>query len=90
VIAGGKARPHLHDLRSMPFKKYASRNEPPKQSSQIAIYILLHSQESSDAAHLISSDTIQYRAVSKTIVNRVHSVTTFVSVVVVISGFDLC
>jgi hypothetical protein len=41
-------------------------------------------------AHLISSDTIQYRAVSKTIAYGVHLVTTFVSVVVVMSGFDLC
>ena len=66
------------------------RNEPLKQSSQIVIHILLHSQESLDAAHLISSDTIPYRAVSKTIANGVHSVTAFVSVVVVMSGFDLC
>jgi uncharacterized membrane protein (DUF485 family) len=42
-------------------------------------------------AHLISSDTIQYRAVSITIASGVHSVTTFVSVVVVVmSCFDLC
>jgi hypothetical protein len=44
-------------------------------------------------AHLISSDTIQYRAVSITIAYGVHSVTTFVLVVVVVvvmSGFDLC
>ena len=68
-----------------------SRNEPPKWSNQIAVHILLHSQESLNAAHLISSDTIQYRVVSKTIANEVHSDTTFVSVVVVVmSGFDLC
>ena len=68
------------------------RNEPLKQSSQIVIHILLHSQESLDAAHLILSDTIQYRVVSKTIANGVHSVTTFVLVVVVVvmSDFDLC
>ena len=42
---------------------------------------------------MISSDTIEYRAMSKTIAYGVHSVTTFVSVVVVVvvmSGFDLC
>ena len=79
--------------RSTPFEKYASRNEPLKRSSQITVHILLHSQESPDAAHLTSSDTIQYEAVSKTIANGVHSVTTLVSVVVVVvvmSGFDLC
>jgi hypothetical protein len=78
-------------MRSTSSEKYASRNEPPKRGRQIVVHILLHSQESLDAAHLISSDTIQYRAVSKTIANGVHSVTTFVSVVVVVmSGFDLC
>ena len=46
----------------MPSEKYASGNEPPKQSSQIAIHILLHSQGSPNAAHLISSDTIHYKA----------------------------
>ena len=67
------------------------RNELPKWSNQITIHILLHSQESLDVAHLISLDTIQYRAISKTIAYGVHSVTTFVSVVVVVmSGFDLC
>ena len=78
---------------SMPSEKYTSRNELSKQSSQIAVHILLYSQESPDAAHLTSSDTIQYEAVSKTIANGVHSVTTLVSVVVVVvvmSGFDLC
>ena len=67
------------------------RNERPKQRNQIVVHILLYSQESLNAAHLISSDTIQYIAMSKTIANGVHSVTTFVSVVVVVmSGFDLC
>jgi chemotaxis receptor (MCP) glutamine deamidase CheD len=42
-------------------------------------------------AHLILSDTVQYRAMSKTIAYGVHSVTIFVSVIVVVmSGFDLC
>ena len=57
---------------------------------------LLHShislclQESSNAAHLISSDTIQYRAMCKTIAYGVHSVITFVSIVVVVmSGSPL-
>jgi hypothetical protein len=55
-------------------------------------HILLHSQESPNMAHLISSDTIQFRAMSKTIAYGVHLVTTFVLVVVVVvmSGFDLC
>ena len=74
---------------SMPSEKYTSRNELSKQSSQIAVHILLYSQESPDTTHLVSLDTIQYRAVSKTIANGVHSVTIFVSVVVVMSGFDL-
>ena len=75
-----------HDFRGIHIKKRAA-----KWSSQIAVHILLHSQESLNAAHLILSDTIQYRAMSKTIANGVHSVTTFVLVVVVVmSGFDLC
>ena len=53
-------------------------------------HILLCLQKSLNAAHLISSDTIQYRAMSKTTMYGVHSVTTFLSVVVVvISGFPL-
>ena len=75
----------------MPSEKYASRNDLPKRSSHIAVHILLHSQESPDATHLISLDIIWYRAMSKTIAYGVHLVTTFVSVVVVVmSGFDLC
>ena len=54
-------------------------------------HILLCSQESLNTVHLISSDTIQYRAVSKTIAYGVYLVPTFISVVVVVmSGFDLC
>ena len=52
-------------------------------------HILLSLQESPNAAHLISLDTIQYRSMSKNIAYGVHSVTTFVSVVVVMSGFPL-
>ena len=75
----------------MASEKYVLRNELPKRSSQIVVHILLHSQESANAAHFILSDTIKYRAVSKTIAYGVYSVTTFVSVVVVVmSGFDLC
>ena len=45
-----------------------------------------------NTSYLNSSDIIQYRAMSKTIVYGVYSVITFVLVVVVvvISGFDLC
>ena len=54
-------------------------------------YIYCTRNKVQNTAHLISSDTIQYSAMSKTIAYGVHSAATFISVVVVVmSGFDLC